>query len=662
MATDKAWSRRLKVTFSKTLAGDRINLPPSVIDEFFSPASVSNGSPLTFEIVNSHTSVRVFGTVREFTAADDSVEVSAVLGKALELEDDVEGRYVTIRKVSLEKGAFAKLAPLDAEYLDISDLRSTLESHLRQNYATLTAGETISVLDISPVTHQPKEYRFLISQLQAEDNQEVPGCLIVETDIAVDIVPLDSAFAEEAVQRKRLLEQNKAGSVFAWNGNATNIIQGEVDADAYQYYHMPTLAGCVCYEIKLDALDGDADLFVSSHFDHPSERDHSHFNVDVGTSVITVKVDSSEAAFLYIGVRGYASKSRYQLMIATVHETTEHGATAPKETTEPGTRKCPNCSAQVKEQAYIMHEAFCLRNNSVCPRCKKVMTKSDYQSHWHCEKCAKVGIMSEQEKHDKFVHTPILCDCGITLPMPELAEHRKNSCTERLILCKFCHLRVRAGPASTLAKDILLGGLSEHESQCGSRTIKCHKCNQAVQLKDVPTHAKIHEHKKRLQLIYKICTNNCCSVPLDDRTPNHALMCSKCFGPFWNARADPGNQKFAQKLVFFYHQQLTRGCERQFCTNQHCATGTKAPMDPTSAALKAVELIKQSVIGNPTRPQYYLCSVAESNAYKRRLLAESLQDLGFTLAWCVKALQECRDDSEGAASWLLSNAPQNVAP
>ncbi|KAI8999965.1 ubiquitin fusion degradation protein UFD1-domain-containing protein [Gaertneriomyces semiglobifer] len=489
MATDKAWSRRLRVAFSKTLAGDRINLPPSVIDEFFSPASVSNGSPLTFEIVNSHSSVRVYGTVREFTAADDSVEVSAVLGKALELEEDVEGRYVTIRKVSLEKGAFAKLAPLDAEYLDISDLRSTLESHLRQNYATLTAGETISVLEISPVTHQPKEYRFLISQLQAEDNKEVPGCLIVETDIAVDIVPLDSAFAEEAVQRKRLLEQNKAGSVFAWNGNATNIIQGEVDAGAYQYFHMPTLAGSVCYEIKLQVLDGDADLFVSSHFDRPSERDHSHFNVDVGTSMITVEVDSSEAAFLYIGVRGYASKSHYQLN-ATVHETTEHGATASEETAEPGTRRCPNCSAQVKEQAYIMHEAFCLRNNSVCPLCKKVMTKSDYQSHWHCDKCAK----------------------------------------------------------------------------------------------------------------------------------------------------------------------------REFCTNQHCATGTKAAMDPTSAALKAVELIKQSVIGNPTKPQYYLCSVAESNAYKRRIVAESLQDLGFTLAWCVKALQECRDDPEGAATWLLSNAPQNVAP
>jgi hypothetical protein len=95
----------------------------------------------------------------------------------------------------------------------------------------------------------------------------------------------------------------------------------------------------------------------------------------------------------------------------------------------------------------------------------------------------------------KLNHTPQPCsDCNISLPMSELASHRLKQCPDRLIICRFCHLRVKAGPLSKLGKDLLLGGgITEHESECGSRTIGCVKCGQNVQLKDVQIHAQVND-------------------------------------------------------------------------------------------------------------------------------------------------------------------------
>ena len=88
-------------------------------------------------------------------------------------------------------------------------------------------------------------------------------------------------------------------------------------------------------------------------------------------------------------------------------------------------------------------------------------------------------------------HSPIICECNATLFLADIPNHRAKQCPERIILCRFCHLNVKAGLPSTSAKDILLGGMSEHESECGGRTIQCVKCSQNVQLKDIQVHAQV---------------------------------------------------------------------------------------------------------------------------------------------------------------------------
>ncbi|KAJ3086022.1 hypothetical protein HK102_013593 [Quaeritorhiza haematococci] len=90
------------------------------------------------------------------------------------------------------------------------------------------------------------------------------------------------------------------------------------------------------------------------------------------------------------------------------------------------------------------------------------------------------------------------------------------------------------------------------------------------------------------------------------------------------------------------------------CTNP--SKVASASMDNTEAALVALDLLKKSSIQRPNDPEYFFC-VDSSEVSNRRKLAEELSGLGFSVAWCVRALQECKDDTGRAAEWLLSNAP-----
>ncbi|KAJ3044455.1 hypothetical protein HDV00_001882 [Rhizophlyctis rosea] len=605
------------------------------------------------------------------------------------MEQDEEPTYIVVRLVLLEKGTLVKLAPMDVDYLDISDMRSTLESHMRKHYATLTQGETLTISYLTPSAHTPKQYHFLITDLHPS-----PACLIIDTDLEVDIAPLDESLAEEAVKRKFASKgtYNGAGSTggrdLVWQqeggnagGAAFATVDGAVEKDVYHYYRVPTQAEHKFYTIELVPTNGDkgdADLFVSTQTEQPTMMDHEYYNVDMGRSILDVSlpIDTSDSPFLYIGIHGYAPSTTFTLRI-TPHrdapppraDAQSSSSTGTVDSAPPGPdyAQCPNCHTYVPTRTLPMHRAFCERNNTLCGWCGKVMKKEDLPRHWHCEEagCEAVGDVSEREKHREIVHVDLNCVCGASMPLPKLSVHRRERCPERLIVCRFCHLRVRAGGMSFSAKDLMLGtGLTEHESECGARTITCVRCSRNVQMKEVQAHMRLHEEERRHRKLGKeLCRNEVCANWQAEKGENRNVLgvCGGCFGPFWTGRVDEGNKKLVQKMFGVYHEQLTKGCGRVWCQNPHCATSNKEPMEANEAAVKSLELFKGSLLagGNGKGGGKYWFCVSDPVVGRRKGLAGDVSGVtGVGVEWCVRGLEVCGDDVEKAVEWVEREAPR----
>ncbi|KAI8913711.1 ubiquitin fusion degradation protein UFD1-domain-containing protein [Entophlyctis helioformis] len=145
------------------------------------------------------------------------------------------------------------------------------------------------------------------------------------------------------------------------------------------------------------------------------------------------------------------------------------------------------------------------------------------------------------------------------------------------------------------------------------------------------------------------CPNCGASVPL--RTLQmHLAFCERN-----NRKCTKCERVFKKEdLASHWHCDL---CDKYCVVSQHEAA-PKAPMDPTSAAVLAFQLLQKSALQRPDDPEHYLC-IADAASSRRRHVAETvLAPLGFRVAWCVRALQETRDDADRAASWLVSNAPK----
>lgn len=44
-------------------------------------------------------------------------------------------------------------------------------------------------------------------------------------------------------------------------------------------------------------------------------------------------------------------------------------------------KTCPMCGKQIEASKFRMHEMGCIRQNYICPKCKKCVAKSDKEEH-----------------------------------------------------------------------------------------------------------------------------------------------------------------------------------------------------------------------------------------------------------------------------------------
>ncbi|KAJ3363011.1 hypothetical protein HDU91_003149 [Kappamyces sp. JEL0680] len=650
MQAKRRLSQPFQARVSDSLPGDKIRLSPLILDELLQDYAVLSGGslphPLVFSLQRGAQQTKAYGVVLEFTAEADVVEIGPFVARNLGIAPDDGSSLLSLAVVELEKALFATLVPLTNNYLAVRDMRSLLESHLRHRYSTIAQG---SVLEVDFGRNQV--VKFMIKALQP-----APVCLCLDTDLEVDIQPDNVQLAQEAVQNKLALQQASLN----WSQKEEFLYEfdcGLVRKTETQIYKVPVVSEPRCneYRLELDVQQGDCNVFISDTNESPSLLDHCFFDVEKGSRDFCFSLAPAarqDHPFIYVAVEPYHCESAvYSIKLLAMPSDRDQQASEPGPSGAAAeTQECTNCHLFVPARSFQMHTAFCVRNNVACPRCQKVFLKPDFPSHWHCDHCDKAGSVSEKEKHESLLHSLQQCSCGESLYVKQVAQHKRVDCPDRFIVCRFCHLLLRAGPLSRSAKDLILGmGLTEHESVCGSRTIVCVKCSKSIQLKDISIHAKTHELQKQSQgLPLEMCKNVICGTPLNPQFPNVLKLCQNCFKPFYSPRYDPTNQRIPQKLVQTYHHQLTVGCGTEYCVNQ-----------PNDAAVEAIALLQQSALMKPQAPYYSLC-VQDQTSARRHVMAKQLQEISENRhhrEWCIKALLECKEDGDRALAWLRSNAP-----
>ncbi|KAJ5659114.1 hypothetical protein N7507_005565 [Penicillium longicatenatum] len=748
-----SWSAQLAVTAlqrTPRLPGDKITLPQSALEQLlaaaplqavppnprvhttsfdpFNPHTFAAESrarqqienrqhqlphPLTFRVVNPQNGRFVYAGIREFSAAENEVALSALLRESLgiqdtefeletngatqdtdgtEIQDQPSSPTVTVHAKQLPKGTYVRLRPLEAGY-DPEDWKALLERHLRDNFTTLTVNEILNV----PGTRN-EAFRFLVDKVYPEGD----GICVVDTDLEVDIVALTEEQARETLQ-KRLERAARApgttsgssvGGVLAVGENVTaQVLPGEyVDYELREWNREDTL------DVELITEDPNLCVFVSPLGARQQSRPRADMHVwgDFSSQSpkrmkirsTNVALEGAEALYISAHVNSITSgpedaaptqqsPAQYHLRITT---NTLEGEEETEEIHEDGDVQCQNCRQWVPQRTLVLHENFCLRNNVLCPQCNNVFQKRspEWENHWHCSHDSAHGNdASTKLSHDSIFHSAYSCpDCAAQFEgLPSLAQHRTTECPGKLILCQFCHLLVpQKGEADPDLNDpeVMLSGLTPHELSDGGRTTECHLCNKIIRLRDMNTHLRHHELERVSRPAPRICLNQNCGRTLGNASNASLGLCSICYGPLYVDTYDPEGKALRRRIERRYLSQMMTGCGKPWCQNEYCKTGKQnsksadgspAPMG-VADIMKVTRPLVDAISFNPEVPNtspMYFCT--DETGQIRRNLAEMLSAEGsadgkaYALAWCVAGAEAAGGDLEKTREWLAKWAP-----
>lgn len=753
------WSAQLAVTppqRAPRLPGDKITLPQSALEQLlaaaplqavtpdsrvhtasfdpFNPHTFAAESrarqqieqrqqqlphPLTFRIVNPNNGRFVYAGIREFSAAESEVALSALLRESLGIQDDEftmdtivaiqdldhgneegpsprAGPAVTVHAKQLPKGTYVRLRPLEAGY-DPEDWKALLERHLRDNFTTLTVGELLTV----PGTRN-ESFRFLLDKVYPEGE----GVCVVDTDLEVDIVALSEEQARETLQ-KRLERAARApgttsgssvGGVLALGEEvAAQVLPGEyVDYEIRDWKRDDTLL------VELNTEDPSICLFASALGAHQRARPREDMHVwgDFSTQSTkrleirptNVALEGAEALFISTfamkpieesSVSSQHPPLKYNLRITagSSQQDQEDRDEGLEEAHEPEDVKCQNCQQWVPQRTLVLHENFCLRNNVLCSQCHHVFQKrsTEWENHWHCPLDSSFGNdVSSKGSHDSIFHRQFDCPgCGASFEgLPALAQHRTTDCPGKLILCQFCHLLVpQKGDSDPELSDpeVMLSGLTPHELVDGGRTTECHLCSKIIRLRDMNTHLRHHDLERTSRPPPRICLNSNCGRTLASSGNESLGLCSICFGPLYVDTYDPEGKALKRRIERRYLSQMMTGCGKPWCQNEYCKTG-KLQAHPYSGSLgplsvaditKVTRPLVDAINVHPNVPNtapFYFCT--DETGQRRRNLAEMIfaedSEAGaksYDLAWCVAGAEAAGGDLDKTREWLAKWAP-----
>jgi hypothetical protein len=772
------WSAQYTLSPRNTLLpGDKILLPPSALEQLLAAAPIVTidsdrphitafdpfnpytfnaerqarahaqdrhqqlPHPLTFRLVNPDNGRVLHAGVREFSADEGEIVLSNFLREALGIEApstesspvrspnghngsdqvmaDATGQStangtatrITVHAKQLPKGTFVKLRPLEAGY-DPEDWKSLLEEHLRANFTTLTNGEVLVVYGGRGVGGKREEFRFLVDGFRPEGD----GITVIDTDIEVDIEPLNEEQARETLKRIAAKRQRAPGTTEGSSAGGTIDIfktqDGQVLDGEYVDYELPSWDRSQGLDISLSGVDDDVeiDLFVSPYSSRqrvrPREEEHvfaelsSRYPKHIRLHPTNIELEEAEA--IYISLRAYPSDAPsaipkpFRLKVSAFDPAaapSTNGNIDTDVTHDPDEVQCKNCKQWVPKSSLFLHENFCLRNNILCPQgCGQVFQKRSaaFQSHWHCPHDTFTGDTPlSRQKHDNIYHTPQMCvSCESEFPsIPTVAHHRTTTCPGKLILCRFCHLQVpqEGDPNEPANAELLLSGLTPHELADGGRTTECHLCNKIVRFRDMDTHLRHHDLERLSRPPPRVCRNVNCGRTQDGANKmgdtragtrkgqgpgNEIGLCSVCFGPLYVSLHDPEGKALRRRIERRYLSQLLTGCGKSWCRNEYCRTGRKNlgqedKSVPTREAIPIVKPFLEGMDGRGYSTPLHFC--VDERSQKNRTLAEMMTAEkgiegkgGYGLEWCVAAFEAEGGDLDRGRSWLKGWAPQRT--
>ncbi|OBR11240.1 Ubiquitin fusion degradation protein [Colletotrichum higginsianum IMI 349063] len=676
-------------------------------------------NPLMFRLVNQKNGNAVYAGIREFSAEEGEIALGPYLMEALgilptefgsrsanaepiDLASDMlpdslpeTQPRVTVHAKQLPKGIYVRLRPLEAGY-DPDNWKSLLERQLRESYTTLTKDTVLAVRGV-----KGEHFKFLVDKFLPEGD----GICVVDTDLEVDIEALNEEQARETLRQIMAKAQpgtangsSRGGELDIWKPVAGQVLPGE-----YVDYELPSWDRTRPLTITLSEMSSpDAvDLLISpkSTRQRAKPRDSEHVfgsftPAEDGTNSITIQptnVELENAEMLLISVYGHpltasldgTAPLSFRLSAKAALEGVSQGMPvdlANGVTRSSDEEQCKNCLQWVPKRTMVLHQNFCLRNNTVCPKCKHVFKKGspEWHAHWHCEYDDAFGDSpASKAKHDNIRHSECQCPaCDFTAPsLVELALHRTSVCPGKLILCQFCHLEVpQEGDPLNPSAETILSGLTAHELADGARTTDCHLCSKIVRMRDMTAHMKHHELDKVSRPKPDICRNANCGRTLHGvgsagavgsgtamgQGPGNELgLCSLCFGPLYVSMHDPEGKALRRRIERRYLGQLMSGCGKKWCGNEWCRSGRanlglEAKGTSAQAALPLVKPLVQS-IPQLEEPMHFCVDEASQ---KRRKLAQMLAGEGvWDFEWCIAACEAASGDLDKAREWLSNWAP-----
>ncbi|RDA82569.1 hypothetical protein CP532_1059 [Ophiocordyceps camponoti-leonardi (nom. inval.)] len=696
---------------SKLPPGDKIILPQSALEELLAASRAGSHPgvdyasfgvygfdedtrqlphPLMFRLLNPVNGNVVYAGIREFSAPEGTLGLSPFLSESLGLDDtDLEARIVVVAQ-QLPKGTYARLRPLEAGY-NPDDWRSLLERYLRENLTCLTKDAVLCVPGVRGET-----FKFWVDKMVPAGD----GICVVDTDLEIDIEPLNEEQARETLRQIISKDQPTSANGNSEGGELTfqKAVTGQIASSAYVDYRLQSWDRSRPLTVTLSGLseEDSLDLFITpkSSRQRATPRDSVHVlaNFDPAKNgVKTISLPATDAAphsveSILVSIQAHrqplepvsyllrASASDPGEIDGPADDDLHHGA---------DDERCANCLRWVPKRTMVLHESFCRRNNIVCPRCQSVFVKgsAEWEAHWHCDKDDAHGNSpAGKAKHDEVFHRHRQCpSCEFsTNSLPDLARHRTSVCPGKLILCRFCHLEVpQGGDPFSPSPEVVLTGMTEHELQDGARTTECHLCDKIVRLRDMETHLKHHELDKGQRPKPVICRNGNCGRTLGGVGPRGQLgagtgqgqepsndlgLCSLCFGPLYVSLYDPDGKAMRRRIERRYLGQLMSGCGKAHCANEWCKTGRangglEARGSSSQAALPLVKPLMEKL---PKRDEPLFFCVDEAGQTQRTLADLVAAEKGWDLEWCVAAAEAEKGNVDKMRDWLQAWAPRKM--
>ncbi|RKF57265.1 putative ubiquitin fusion degradation protein [Erysiphe neolycopersici] len=717
------WSRNYILTQnSRTkLSGDKIILPKSALEQLLAASSSATSAstqyiansdsynkyysvdprssnpsysnqqlpqPLTFLLVNTKNGKKVHAGIQEFSAEEGEIGLSPFLCEALNILDLSNGsddlsRDVTVNNrievhsKQLPKGLFLRLRPLDAGY-NAADWKSLLEKYLRENFTTLTRGETLTIR--SP---RSEVFRFLIDEVSPKGD----GICVVDTDLEVDIEALNEEQARETLKQiltKSHQAESDSASSTVNELNMWKQVKGKLSEGKYVDYTLPSWDRSQGLVVEVSGQN--IELFISPFSSRqrvrPREDEHvwGNFSTDLVKEIIIdpKSEEREEIEHLYISLHARGQNKTPREYSIQIRPKSLSNFEEPKnsknedKTHDQNDEQCQTCFKWLPKNTLFLHENFCSRNNIVCSLCHDVFKKNsqEWKEHWHCEHDTAFGQTFDSKKnHDDIYHTSKTCsNCPyVAKNLIDLAAHRTTVCPGKIILCQFCHLEVpQEGDPLYPSPEALIYNLTAHELSDGARTTQCHLCSRIIRLRDVSNHMKHHDLENSKKVQPTICRNvYCCRTlngvgndgkirerPQLGQAPKNMLgLCDICFGPFYVNMHDPEGKALRRRVERRYLSQLVSGCGKIWCRNRYCKTAQKLNLT-TKTALPLVK----PLIDPDGLKKLHFCVDHDNNSYK--IMAETLaRDNRYSLEWCIAAL-ELQRDLDSAQTWLNNWAPK----